>query len=363
MIGFWHGGDDTTTYKVLGGKLTINMKGNSDLSWYTQITGGCIDFTPNDNAYVHIAYSGSNAFTVAFQQHNPSCNQSFNPFPYTWDSVEASRYSNTANSDIYIPMSHFLIDRRLSVGFVLKGFYSTTPTVFSMIEIVKTVPTGWLVPSKLPTAPMKFACTRPNSFAFAIDDGDPQYAQQIAGYLRAANIKVTFFTVGAALLDTSTNFTNFYKEMHAEGHQIAYHSFTHPPMEGLPSLAAIDWELDDDIAAVSSQLGLTSTYFRPPFGTEGARVRQRLADQIPGAQFIEWSVDVQDWLWALSSTPEKQLVNFQSDVNSGGNLVVCHYLYASTVSYIPQFIDIAKKTGKQLMRVDQCMEDPNAPPL
>jgi hypothetical protein len=301
-LGFWHGGDDTTTYTLSGGKMTVNMKGNSDLSWYTQVSNGCSDFTANDNSYLHIAYTGSNAFTVALQQHNPTCNPNINPFPYTWDSVEASRYSNTAKTDLYVPLSHFNINRTLTVGFALKGFYTTTPTVFSLIEIVKTVPSGFLVPSKLTTAPLIFACTRPNSF-------------------------------------------------------------THPPMEGLPTLAAIDWELNNDIAAVSKTLGITSTYFRPPFGTEGARVRQRLAAAIPGAKFVEWSVDVQDWLWALSSTPENQITNFQSDVSKGGNLVVMHYLYNTTVSYLPQFIAIAKSTGKQLMRVDQCLEDPNAPPL
>ena len=362
-LGFWHGGDDTTTYTLSGGKMTINMKGNSDLSWYTQVSNGCSDFTANDNSYLHIAYTGSNAFTIALQQHNPTCDPNINPFPYTWDSVEASRYSNTAKTDAYVPLSHFNINRTLTVGFALKGFYTTTSTVFSKIEIVKTVPTGFLVPSKLTTAPLIFACTRPNSFAFAIDDGDPQYAQQIVSGVAAAGIHVTFFTVGAALLDTSTNLTSVYNGMLAAGHQVAYHSYTHPPMEGLPSLAAIDWELNNDIAAVSKTLGITSTYFRPPFGTEGARIRQRLAALIPGAKFVEWSVDVQDWLWALSSTPENQITNFQSDVDKGGNLVVMHYLYNTTVSYLPQFIAIAKKTGKQLMRVDQCMEDPNAPPL
>jgi peptidoglycan/xylan/chitin deacetylase (PgdA/CDA1 family) len=362
-LGFWHGGDDTTTYKLSGNKMTINMKGNSDLSWYTQVSNGCSDFTANDNSYLHISYTGSNAFTIALQQHNPTCNPNINPFPYTWDSVEASRYSNTAKTDLYVPLSHFNINRTLTVGFALKGFYTTTSTVFSLIEIVKTVPTGFLVPSKLTTAPLIFACTRPNSFAFAIDDGDPQYAQRIVSSVAAAGIQVTFFTVGAALLDTSTNLTNVYKGMLAAGHQVAYHSYTHPPMEGLPTLAAIDWELNNDIAAVSSTLGITSSYFRPPFGTEGARIRQRLAAAIPGAKFVEWSVDVQDWLWALSSTPENQITNFQSDVNKGGNLVVMHYLYNTTVSYLPQFIAIAKSTGKQLMRVDQCLEDPNAPPL
>jgi peptidoglycan/xylan/chitin deacetylase (PgdA/CDA1 family) len=362
-LGFYHGGDDTTHFKIAASKLTINTQGNSDISWYTQITDGCRDITSNDNGYVHIIYSGSNAFTIALQQHNPTCNQSMNPFPYTWDSVEASRYSNSAKTDIYIPLSHFNINRKIVVGFALKGFYTSTATSFTKIEIVQSVPSGFLVPSKLPTAPLIFACTRPNSFAFAIDDGDPQYAQQVVKSIAAAGIHVTFFTVGSALLDASTNLSSVYNGMLAAGHQVAYHSYTHPPMEGLPSLAAIDWELTNDIAAVKSTLGISSTYFRPPFGTEGARVRQRLANTIPGSKFVAWSVDVQDYLWALSSTPEQQLVSFQNDVNAGGNLVVMHYLYSTTVNYIPQFIKIAKATGKQLMRVDQCMEDPNAPPL
>jgi peptidoglycan/xylan/chitin deacetylase (PgdA/CDA1 family) len=339
------------------------MEGNSDLGWYTQISGRCTNFTPNTNGYLHIAFTGSYAFTISLQQHNPTCNESLNPYPYTWDSVEASRYSNTAKTDIYVPISHFSINLKLCIGLAFKGWYTTAATMFSKVELVKTVPNGFLVPSKLDSAPLRFACTRPNSFAFAIDDGDPKYAQQVISYLKAANIHVTFFTVGAALLDATTNLTNVYAEMLAQGHQIAYHSFTHPPMEGLPSLAAIDWELTNDMAAVKSQLGIESTYFRPPFGTEGARIRQRLAALIPGAQFIEWSVDVQDYLWALSTTPEKQVQSFQSDVDKGGNLVVCHYLYKTTVEYIPTFIEIAKRTGKQLMRVDQCMEDPDAPPL
>ena len=79
---------------------------------------------------------------------------------------------------------------------------------------------------------------------------------------------------------------------------------------------------------------------------------------------------------------QKQLEAFQNDVAKGGNLVVLHYLYPSTVNYLREFIQIAKATGmhihghakatcgltkfvtgKQLMRVDQCLEDPSAPPL
>jgi peptidoglycan/xylan/chitin deacetylase (PgdA/CDA1 family) len=362
-MGQWHGGDDAVAFKVASNKLTINTKGNADLSWYTQVTASCTDFTINDNGYLHIVYTGSNAFTIALQQHNPTCNDAIAPSPYTWDSVEAARYSNSGKTDIYVPISHFAINRKLTIGFALKGFYTSTSTVISKMEIVNTVPSNFLVPSKLLSAPLVFACTRPNSFAFSIDDGDPTFAQRVVSMISAADIKVTFFTVGAPLLDPSTNLSSVYNGMLSAGHQVALHSFSHPPMEGLPSLAAIDWELNEDIAAVKKTLGISSTYFRPPFGTEGARVRQRLAATIPGSKFIAWSVDVEDYLWALSTTPEKQLTAFKRDVDKGGNLVVMHYLYESTVAYLPQFIAIAKATGKQLMRVDQCLEDPNAPPL
>jgi peptidoglycan/xylan/chitin deacetylase (PgdA/CDA1 family) len=110
--------------------------------------------------------------------------------------------------------------------------------------------------------------------------------------------------------------------------------------------------------------GFTTPYFRPPFGTEGFRMRSRLAKAVGSkATIVNWSVDVEDWLWAGTSTPEQQRVAFHRDVNKGGNLVIMLYLYPSTVSYLREFIQIAKATGKQLMRVDQCMMGPCAPPL
>ncbi|KAF2140743.1 carbohydrate esterase family 4 protein [Aplosporella prunicola CBS 121167] len=364
-LGFWHGADEGMTLNYGGNSLTITSN-DADYAYYTQVTATCRDLSSYDGDYLHIAYSGSNAFSVALQQHNSQCNENIAPYPETWDSVEAARYAS--GSDIYIPMNHFKIERSRVVGVALKGFYKADPVTLSKIEIVKSVPAGFTIPNKLESGNLIFACKRPNSFAFAIDDGDPTLAQEVLQIIREEDIKVTFFTVGAPLLDASTNLSNVYNEMKAAGHQIALHSYTHPKMEGLPDYAAIDWEYENDIAAVEQTLGGFHTpYFRPPFGTEGARMRQRLAvataDQTSSPYIINWSVDVEDWLWAETSTPEKQLDAFQRDVDKGGNLVVMHYLYPSTVGYLRQFIQIAKATGKQLMRVDQCLEDPNAPAL
>ncbi|KAF2278573.1 glycosyl hydrolase [Westerdykella ornata] len=361
-LGFWHGGDEGMTLQYGSNRLTITSK-DADYSFYTQVSGSCSDFRKYQGSYLHIAYSGSTAFTVALQQHNSQCNEAIAPYPETWDSAEASRYAK--NGHIYIPINHFNINLQRTVGIAIKGFYSSTPVTLSLIEIVPSVPAGTIIPNKQETGDLVFACKRPNSFAFAIDDGQPELAQDVLKIIREENIKVTFFTVGAPLLDASTNLTNVYREMQAQGHQVALHSFTHPKMEGLPDYASIDWEYNEDIKAVEKQLnGLHTPYFRPPFGNEGARMRSRLAQTLGKKPTITmWSVDVEDWLWAETDTPEQQLKAFQRDVDKGGNLVVLHYLYPSTVSYLRQFIQIAKATGKQLMRVDQCMMDPNAPPL
>ncbi|KAH9866012.1 hypothetical protein J1614_008576 [Plenodomus biglobosus] len=361
-LGFWHGGDEGMTLTYGGGQLKI-VSPDADYAFYTQVSAGCSDFTKYKGSYLHIAYSGSTKFTVSFQQHNSKCNANIAPYPETWDSAEASRYAN--NGHIYIPINHFNINLSRVVGFALKGFYSSDPVTLSTIEIVSSVPAGTIIPAKAATGNLIFACKRPNSFAFAIDDGIPSLAQDVLKIIREENIKVTFFTVGAPLVDSSTNLTNVYREMQAAGHQLALHSFTHPKMESLPDYAAIDWEYNEDIKAMKNSFnGLDTPYFRPPFGNEGARMRSRLSKAVgPKATIVNWSVDVEDWLWAETNTPEQQKVAFQRDVDKGGNLVVLHYLYPSTVSYLREFIQIAKKSGKQLMRVDQCMEDPSAPPL
>ncbi|KAK7981742.1 carbohydrate esterase family 4 protein [Apiospora saccharicola] len=360
-LGEWHGGDEGLQLTFRNNKMTLKTN-DSDLMWNTQLTEKCRDMRDWQDAYLHIAYSGSNKFSIALQQHNAKCDESIQPFPETWDSLEAARYSD--GSDIYIPMNHFNVNFERLVGFALKGFYTTDPSVFSKLEIVNKVPRGWTVPKKLPSGRFVFACTRPNSFAFAIDDGDPALARQVMDTIKEENIKVTFFTVGAALQDPTTNLSSLYNDMAARGHQVAMHSYTHPALEGLPDEASIDWEYSNMIRAVASTFdGMHTPYFRAPFGTEGARMRQRLAAVIDDPYIVQWSVDVEDWMWAESDTPEKQLDAFKRDVNKGGNLVVMHYLYPSTVGYLKQFIQIAKATGKQLMRVDQCMEDPNAPPL
>lgn len=103
--------------------------------------------------------------------------------------------------------------------------------------------------------------------------------------IKKENIKVTFFTTGSALLDTSANFTNVYKEMLSLGHQVALHSHTHPKLENL-SATQISNELSQNIAAMSSKLGISSKYFRAPYGTDGALTRERVEAAVGGGSHV-----------------------------------------------------------------------------
>jgi Polysaccharide deacetylase len=230
-IGAWHGpgenlpieyeeDDDDDCFVRL-------FPSNPDHNYHTQFSYSCLDLSDHGDMYLHVEYSGSDAFTISIFQHNGDCSPRRAPYPGTSDSVEAARYS-TSDNDIYIPISHFYVDLDIvsSIGF--HGFHTTDETILRKVEIVENLPDDVDIPRKLPTGTLVMNCKRPNSFAFGIDDGDPRLAQDVMQILDDEDIQVTFFVVGKGLLDPYTNFTNVYTEMLERGHQVALHSYTHP---------------------------------------------------------------------------------------------------------------------------------------
>ena len=137
-------------------------------------------------------------------------------------------------TELFIPLSHFHINHNRVVSVSFSGFYTNVSLTLRRIEFVSTVPppsaenNGFLIPEKEPSGTLVLRCSRPNSFAFGIDDGQPRFAQQVMRILDEEDVRATFFVVGAGLTDQSTNFTKFYREMMGKGHQVALHSNTHP---------------------------------------------------------------------------------------------------------------------------------------
>jgi Polysaccharide deacetylase len=190
----------------------------------------CTNLTPYSQHSLHIIYSGSDKFSISLQQHNSACNEYSEPYPETWDSVEAARYTSTSQTDIWVPISHFNINLTRTNAIALESFYTALPTHFYKIELIppSQVPANVNPPLSVATSELVFKCKVPNTFAFAIDDGAPELAQEVLQILKEEEIKVTFFAVGNGLADESTNLTNVYKEALSLGHQVGLHSWSHP---------------------------------------------------------------------------------------------------------------------------------------
>jgi hypothetical protein len=283
-LGFWHGHGENLTIHHEPGSISF-FPIDPDQNYHTQFeTRGCFSLLPWQDQFLHVVFDGSDQFTVSLNEHNIECSAARAPFPGVPDSVQTSRYVMRTGSDssdddeygdakdslglpltrpvsqrrshpsspdppgdkgghgpasppkteLYIPLSHFRIDKRRVVSVSFTGFYTNETVTLHRVEIVPSVPPPspannyFTVPRKLQTGQLVLRCSVPNSFAFGIDDGQPQFAQEVMRILDEEDVRVTFFVVGAGLQDSTTNFTRFYKEMMKKGHQVALHSNTHP---------------------------------------------------------------------------------------------------------------------------------------
>lgn len=223
-IGAWHGGEEGMPTEYGSGSVTL-MPGAVDMGYHTQVGPYCGDLSPYQHMFIHISFSGTDKFTVSLTQHNDECTLS-KWAPVTSDAVEASRYSS--GQDIYIPISHFNVDLTRVSSIQINGFYTLEWVKLYKVEITSAAPYDWEEPRKLPSGTVYTQCTRPNSFAFGIDDGSPQFTREVMDILEDEGVLVTFFAVGNGLVDPTADFTGVYREMLNRGHQVALHSYSHP---------------------------------------------------------------------------------------------------------------------------------------
>ena len=190
-LGAWHGpGEDMPLHN--GDGYIRLFPANADQNYHTQLSSSCFDLRPYDHMYLHNAFAGTDEFSISLNQNNEQCDPSLSPYPETWDTVAASRYSISRyplQDDIYIPISHFNIDLSRVISVSFNGFYTDDiPVTLFQVEIVPDIPYDVSIPEKLPSGTMVLKCKRPNSFAFGIDDGEPYLAQQAMGILKEEGI-------------------------------------------------------------------------------------------------------------------------------------------------------------------------------
>lgn len=111
-------------------------------------------------------------------------------------------------------------------------------------------------------------CPDKLTWGLTYDDGPAVYTPDLLDYLDEVDLKATFFVVGSRVI----SYPKTLQEEYMAGHQIAVHTWSHPPLTTISNEAIIA-ELGWSKKVIKDTLGVTPTYMRPPYGDIDDRVR------------------------------------------------------------------------------------------
>lgn len=170
-----------------------------------------------------------------------------------------------------------------------------------------------------------------NLCALTFDDGPGRNTPALLDMLASYGIKATFFLLGNHV----RQMPDLAKRIQDEGHEIGNHSWSHPNLRTLSKDRQNEELVKTDNLLRS--LGITSLYFRPPYGAFDTRTIA-ITNEL-GLDLILWSLDSNDW----RSLPEDyaKLRSTRGTIYDEGTLrgiFLFHDTHKSTVDDLPRII-------------------------
>ncbi|TDZ73470.1 Chitin deacetylase [Colletotrichum trifolii] len=212
-------------------------------------------------------------------------------------------------------------------------------------------------------------CVNPGLMALTYDDGPYIYTSQLLDLLEAQNVTATFFIAGNNLGkkridDASTPWPATLRRMHALGHHIASHTWTHRNLNEVNSTIQ-KTEMIYNEMAFRNLFGWFPAYMRPPYleCSSGSGCQTLL--RTLGYHIININVDTKDYMYNTPDLIQTSKDRFSTGVstNAAANsyIELSHDVHYQTVVNLTQYmIDTAKARGYRLVSVGECLNDPKA---
>jgi len=185
------------------------------------------------------------------------------------------------------------------------------------------------------------------------DDGpDDTFTPAILDILRQQGVPATFFTVGGQAL----RHRDLLARIHAEGHEIGVHTYTHPLGLELTDLQ-FQLELSMTQRIIQDVTGRSTVLFRPPGGVEHANPTNDGLLSVPRAQALGYltvgeSIDPKDW-----QTPGAQAIQDRVLAQlANGSVVLLHDGggdRSQTVAALPGIIASLRAAGYRFVTVGE----------
>lgn len=209
-------------------------------------------------------------------------------------------------------------------------------------------------PSVLESAPILVERGRTDRLWVALTLDAGASAEPVPGILqtlRERNVKITFFLTGKWTRDNP----ELARQIAADGHEIANHSFNHPDFRDLDD-AEIRQELNETDALIREITGASSRpFFRPPYGAYNQRVLQTVeqAGYLP----IYWTFD------SLDSVGDPKSPDFLVERITGhlppeqlpGAIILAHCGSQPTADALSEILDRFAAMGVEVKKVSDVL--------
>ncbi|MGA7451743.1 MAG: polysaccharide deacetylase family protein [Rhodoplanes sp.] len=185
------------------------------------------------------------------------------------------------------------------------------------------------------------------------DDGPlPPYTSRVLDILASECVKATFFLVGRM----AKAYPDMVRKIHAAGHTIGTHSYSHPFTFNRMSPQQADAEVEGGISAVATALGdrnAIAPFFRIPGLMRGETIEHYLA----GRSLMTWSADfpADDWLHiSANEITERALNRIEA---RGRGMLLLHDIKPATALALPVILSELKRRGYRIVHVEPATPD------
>ena len=180
--------------------------------------------------------------------------------------------------------------------------------------------------------------------ALTFDDGPSgRYTRHLLEGLRERDVKATFFLCGYRI----AQYPELTRQLHAEGHEIGYHGYSHQIMAQM-SRRDIARELQDTQALLPETCA--PQFLRPPEGKPSdALIQVARARQLA---VLSWSVDPRDWATRDTLAVEREVLRQVKD----GDVILLHDMSDSSVTAALEIVDRLQGEGFTFVTVSELIE-------
>ena len=219
--------------------------------------------------------------------------------------------------------------------------YLQNPTARKLANIPKP-PEPKPAPKPAPAVPAPAPTTGNKVIALTFDDGPGPYTAHLLDVLDQYGAKATFFLIGSKVSSQA----NVVRSIHARGHQLGNHSWSHPELPKL-SVNQIAGEIDRTNEAIKQAAGVKPTILRPPYGAANGVVLEQLRAR--GMSSILWSVDTRDW-----ADRNSQIVCSRAVAGARpGAVILMHDIHQTSVNAVPCILSSLKQQGYSFVTIQR----------